>query len=88
MLMIAFESLGTLKLALTSIYKEFRRAEVLGQVANQQLRPQDAAELVRLSYRQTKRLWKRYREEGLGGLHIAARAKDRTVPSRRSFAGR
>jgi transposase len=48
--------------------RELGRVEVLARVKSRQLRQVDAAVLLRLSYRQTKRLWKRYREEGAAGL--------------------
>src|SRR5260370_519726 len=48
--------------------RELRRAEVLGRVKSKTLRLDDAAKIMELSYRQTKRLWKRYREEGAKGL--------------------
>jgi len=48
--------------------KELRRVEVFGQVASRSLRLLDAAEILQLSYRQTKRLWRRYREEGASSL--------------------
>ncbi len=48
--------------------KELGRVEVLARVRSQQLRVVDAGVLMRVSYRQAKRLWKRYREEGAGGL--------------------
>jgi transposase len=47
---------------------ELGRVEVLARVKGQDLRLVDGAALLRLSYRQTKRLWKRYREEGAAGL--------------------
>jgi len=37
-------------------------------VRSKQLRLVDAGRLLRVSYRQAKRLWKRYREEGAAGL--------------------
>jgi hypothetical protein len=40
---------------------EMRRAAVLAQVKSGAWRLMDAAERMDLSYRQTKRLWKRYR---------------------------
>ena len=43
--------------------RELGRVEVLGRVRSQELRLVDAAALLRLSYRQTKRLWRRYWEE-------------------------
>lgn len=48
--------------------RELARAGVLARVKSRDLRVVDAAALMRLSYRQTKRLWKRYREEGAAGL--------------------
>jgi transposase len=42
--------------------------EVLARVRSKQLRVVDAGRLMRVSYRQAKRLWKRYREEGAAGL--------------------
>jgi transposase len=47
---------------------ELRRVEVLARVRSQQLLVVDAARLMRVSYRQAKRLWKRYWEEGAAGL--------------------
>ena len=48
--------------------KELRRAEVLARVKAGELRLGNAAELMELSYRQGKRLWRRYREQGAAGL--------------------
>lgn len=48
--------------------KELDRAGVLARVQSEQLRVRDAAVLMRVSYRQAKRLWKRYRERGPSGL--------------------
>src|SRR6266566_4320436 len=48
--------------------RELGRVEVLARVRSKQLRVVDAARLMRVSYRQAKRLWKRYREEGAAGL--------------------
>src|SRR6266568_4303589 len=48
--------------------RELGRVEVLARVRSQQLRVVDAARLMRLSYRQAKRLWKRYGEQGAAGL--------------------
>lgn len=47
--------------------RELGRVEVLARVRSQPLRVVDAAALLRVSYRQAKRLWKRYREEGAAG---------------------
>jgi transposase len=42
--------------------------EVLARVRSKQLRMVDASKLLHVSYRQAKRLWKRYRNEGAAGL--------------------
>src|SRR5712692_9909678 len=59
--------------------RELGRVEVLARVRSKQLRVVDAARLMRVSYRQAKRLWKRYREEGAAGLkhRSAGRASNR-----------
>src|SRR5437762_14372671 len=61
---------------------ELRRAEVLGRVKSKALRLTDAAKILELSYRQTKRLWKRYRGEGAKGLQhrSAGRGSNRAKP--------
>jgi transposase len=48
--------------------RELRRVEVLARVRSKQLRIVDASKLLHVSYRQAKRLWKRYRNEGAAGL--------------------
>ena len=48
--------------------RELGKVEVLARVKSGELRVVDAAALLRLSYRQAKRLWKRYRQEGAGGM--------------------
>ena len=48
--------------------RELARVEVLARVRSRQLGVVDAAALMRVSYRQAKRLWKRYREQGAAGL--------------------
>jgi transposase len=64
--------------------EELRRVEVLARVRGQELRLVDASRLMRLSYRQGKRLWKRYREEGPAGLkhRSAGRVSNRAYPAR------
>jgi len=47
---------------------ELRRVEVLARVRSKHLRIVDASKLLQVSYRQAKRLWRRYREEGAEGL--------------------
>jgi transposase len=48
--------------------KELSRIEVLARVRSEELRIIDASQLMQVSYRHGKRLWKRYREEGPSGL--------------------
>jgi transposase len=62
--------------------KELRRVEVFAQVANGSLRLLDAAEILFLSYRQSKRLWKRFRQGGPDSLQHgnAGRASHRGKP--------
>ena len=48
--------------------RELGRVEVLARVRSRQLRVVDAAVLMGVCYRQAKRLWKRYSEEGAAGL--------------------
>jgi Helix-turn-helix domain len=64
--------------------EELRRVEVLARVRSHQVRVSDAARLMRVSYRQAKRLWKRYREEGAGGLkhRNAGRVSNRACGSK------
>jgi transposase len=64
--------------------RELRRAEVLARVKRQTLRLVDAAKMLELSYRQAKRLWQRYREEGAPGLQhrSAGRSSNRAKPEK------
>ena len=48
--------------------RELERVEVLARVRSKQLRLVDAGRLMHVCYRQAKRLWKRYGEEGAAGL--------------------
>ena len=48
--------------------EELRRVEILARVKSRQLKLRDAAALLEVSYRQAKRLWKRYRKQGAAGL--------------------
>jgi transposase len=47
---------------------ELERVEVMGRVAKKELKLSDAATMLHLSYRQVKRLWRRYRKVGAPGL--------------------
>src|ERR1700688_5065886 len=64
--------------------RELRRVEVLARVKSKKLKVLEAASLVGVSYRQGKRLWKRYREEGARGLkhRSAGGASARAKPVR------
>ena len=64
--------------------RELRRAEVLGRVKGRTLRLVDAAKMLEVSYRQAKRLWQRYREEGGKGLQhrSAGRSSNRAKPEK------
>src|SRR3989442_10363553 len=61
--------------------RELRRVEVLSRVKSKELKLVDAAALLEVSYRQAKRLWRRYRCAGAAGLkhrnvgRASARAK-------------
>lgn len=48
--------------------RELERVEVMGRVAKQDLKLGDAAAVLDLSYRQAKRVWRRYRQAGGEGL--------------------
>ena len=55
--------------------------EVLAGVRSQELRIVDASRLLRVSYRQAKRLWKKYQEEGAAGLKHGSAGR----PSNRAY---
>src|SRR2546427_2831999 len=61
--------------------RELGRVEVLARVRSKQLRVVDAARLMRVSWRQGKRLWKRYGEEGAAGLKHRSAGR----PSNRAY---
>lgn len=63
---------------------ELERVEVMGRVANEELKLIDAAAMLQLSYRQVKRLWRRYRQKGSKGLQHgnAGRASNRSKPAK------
>jgi hypothetical protein len=64
--------------------RELGRVELLAWVRSGELQVVDAAALMRVSYRQAKRLWKRYGEEGATGLkhRSAGRTSNRTHPEK------
>ncbi len=57
--------------------REVRRAAVLWRVAEGGWRLVEGAERMEVSYRQAKRIWKRYQAEGAAG-----RASNRAKPAR------
>jgi transposase len=63
---------------------ELERVEVMGRVANEELKLTDAAAMLQLSYRQVKRLWRRYRQKGSKGLQHgnAGRPSNRSKPAK------
>jgi transposase len=63
---------------------ELERVEVMGRVASGALKLVHAAEMLELSYRQTKRLWRRYRKKGGEGLKHghAGQTSNRSKPKR------
>ena len=61
--------------------REMSRAGVMARVESEGLKLVDAAKLLGVSYRQAKRLWKRYREEGPEGLkHRSAGKRSNRLP--------
>ena len=62
--------------------RELERVEVMGRVGSGELKLSDAAKMLELSYRQVKRLWRRYRQEGSKGLKHgnAGRPSNRSKP--------
>jgi transposase len=63
--------------------RELRRVEVMGRVKAKGLKLQEAAEWMQISYRQAKRLWKRYREGGAQALQHGScgRLSNRAKPA-------
>jgi transposase len=64
--------------------RELQRGGVLARVKSGGLQVKDAAELMRVSYRQAKRLWKRYQAGGAAGLKHgnAGRESNRKRPAK------
>ena len=63
---------------------ELRRAGIMARVASGELRLVDAASMMALSYRQSKRIWGRYQQEGAKGLKHrgAGRPSNRRKPKK------
>jgi len=64
--------------------RELERVEVMGRVAKEELKLMDAASMLQLSYRQVKRLWRRYRKKGSQGLQHGnvGRVSNRSKPAK------
>ena len=64
--------------------RELRRLGVLTRVEKEALSLVDAAAILGLSYRQTKRIWRRYQNEGAEGLQhrSVGRESGRTKPKK------
>ena len=64
--------------------KELQRGGVMARVKAGELRLKDAAELMRVSYRQAKRIWQRYGKGGTKALKHgnAGRASNRRRPQK------
>ena len=65
--------------------RELGRVEVLARIRSRQLRIVDASRLLGVSYRQAKRLWKRYREEGAAGLQHRSAGRHSNHARERKF---
>ena len=64
--------------------RELQRVGVMARVASKELTLVDAGKMLERSYRQVKRLWRRYREEGPEGLkhRSAGRESNRAKPKK------
>lgn len=62
--------------------RELKRQEVMSRVRRKEIGLADAARLMEVSYRQAKRIWKRYRTQGARGLvhGSAGRVSSRSKP--------
>lgn len=64
--------------------RELERVAVMGRVKSGALKLKDAAVILRLSYRQAKRVWRRYQKAGAKGLKHgnAGKASNRSKPEK------
>jgi hypothetical protein len=67
--------------------RELERVEVMGRVGSGDLPLKDAAAMLGLSSRQTKRVWRWYREGGAEGQSMATRGESRIGASRQDCVG-
>jgi hypothetical protein len=68
--------------------REMKRGVILAQVKSGAWTLVEAAERMEVSYRQAKRLWKRYQRNGTAGLVMAVLVKDPIEPSPGRYAGK
>ena len=63
--------------------RELKRQEVMSRVSRKEIGLRDAAALMEVSYRQAKRIWKRFRAEGAQGIvhRSAGRPSTRSKPA-------
>src|SRR6185295_13933053 len=63
--------------------RELKRQEVMSRVKRKEIGLADAAALMDVSYRQAKRIWRRYRQSGAKGLVHASvgRSSSRSKPA-------
>jgi transposase len=62
--------------------RELERVEVMGRVAQEGLKLVDAAAMLQLSYRQVKRMWRRYQQVGRQGMKHARAGRPSNPKSR------
>ena len=64
--------------------RELERVEVMGRVKSGALKLSDGAKMLGLSYRQVKRVWRRYRETGRKGMKNgnAGKRSNRSKPEK------
>jgi transposase len=68
--------------------RELRRVGVLARVASEELKLVDAAKILSLSYRQVKRIWRRYEKEGAEGLKHRGAGRGSNRAKRKKFRAR
>src|SRR5712672_1477052 len=68
--------------------RELRRVGVLARVASEELKLVDAAQILSLSYRQVKRIWRRYEKEGAEGLKHRSAGRESNRGKAKNFRAR
>jgi len=67
---------------------ELKRVGVMARVEKEELTLVDAAEILGLSYRQTKRIWRRYQDEGATGLRHRSVGRESSRAKPKNFRQR